>query len=393
MGKKPLTLEEKRKLLKKTNEEIEKKFKIDTSTFISGNDIEDIEFYPFGIATLDNALGGGVGKGKQFEVYGEPSTGKSTVVLQLIANTLKNDPNATALYFDQEGAAATKQRMIDLGIDMDRLEYSGPGIAEQKLTVLKEKVKSGLFNIIVIDSTNFLVPEEEDTTTKGVNATGGTMAEVARLLSKFTRQMNGPLNENKASLIYISQVRDNPGAFSRPGAPKPQSIGCGKAVGFAVSQRLELKKGEILTEGSGDDAIEVGRKVKFKVVKNKITTPNIKGETVFTYAKGFDAEKDAEYFLYDEFVAQSNPAFVQLSKIKWQFTNPATGKITEIKGKSHIIEDLKAAGEYEAALNVAKMDARNKAKNTSSGSDFYNISAADVLGESQEISETSDVED
>lgn len=393
MGKKTLTLEEKRKLMKKANAEIEKKFKVDTSTFISANDMEATEFYPFGIATIDNACGGGVGKGKQFEIYGEFSAGKSSIVLQLIANTFKNDPNATALYYDQEGAAATKERMIELGIDMERLTYSGPGEAEEKLTILKEQVKQGLYNIVVIDSTNTLVPEDENNTNKGVNATGATMAEVARLLSKFTRQMNGPLFENKTSLIYISQTRDNPGAFAAPGMPKPVSIGCGKAVGFAVSQRLELKKGETITEGEGDNKREIGRKVKFKVVKNKLSTPNIKGETVFTYANGFDEEKDAEYFLLDEFIAQANPAFRQESKIKWSFTNPSTGKVTEIKGKSNIISALKEAGEFEAALNVAKMDAKSKAKNTANGSDFYNVSVADVLGETLEIDEQDDSEE
>ena len=389
MGIKKLTLAEKKKLLEATKKEIEKKYKIDMSSFINAKEMDATQYYPFGIATLDNALGGGVGVGKQMEIYGEFSAGKSSVVLQLIANTLKNDPDATALYYDQEGAAATKERMEQLGIDMDRLDYVGPGNAEERLTAVKEQVKKGLYNIVVIDSTNTLVPEEEDQTNKGVNATGATMAEVARLLSKFTRQMNGPLFETKTSLVYISQTREKPGAFSRPGMPAPVAIGCGKAVGFAVSQRLELKKGEELTEND----MPIGRKVKFKVVKNKLSTPNIKGETIFTYAKGFDAEKDAEYFLLDEFIAQANPAFQQISKVKWSFTNPTTGKVTEIKGKGNIIADLKAAGEYEAALNVAKMDAKNKAKNNGIGSDFYNVDTATVLGETLEIGEQSDVEE
>ena len=355
------------------------------NTLVTGNKIKSVEFYSTGNSIIDSVLGGGIAKGRMFSVYGEYSCGKTTIALQTIATNMKKDPDFTALYLDQESALDVKYAQA-LGCDMDRLIVMDACEAEVGCNAIREAIREGAFNIVVIDSTNALAPQVE----LGKDVAGNSsIGATAKLLSVFCRQIIGPMNKTGTSLICIEQVRDKVGAMVMPGMPTPVTIGSGKAVGFYCSQRLELKKGKPLKEGSGDNEVQIGNTVKVKAVKNKVSKPNLKGEVVVCYGKGFDAE------LADSMFLMESGTIERVNARKYSYTD-ITGKVHEIVGKDNVIPYLKDNGLFQEALDRAKGIFVNQ--KTTEGSESYTIEDVDgsqknVVIADEEVTATQALED
>ena len=108
---------------------------------------------------LDIALGvGGVPRGRIIEIYGPESSGKTTLMLHIVANAQKG--GGTAAFIDAEHALdPTYARK--LGVNVDELLVSQPDHGEQALEIADTLVRSGAVDIIVIDSVAALVPKAE----------------------------------------------------------------------------------------------------------------------------------------------------------------------------------------------------------------------------------------
>ena len=333
-----MTIEEKMKRLGNLNKAFEKKYS--DKMIIKGNEVEAVEFYSTGIPSLDTILGGGWAKKRIGSVYGEYSSGKTTHVLQTIAYNQKIDPTFMALYLDQESALDIEY-CKSLGIDIDRFQVIPSDKAEKNLDALRTVIDEGIYNMIIVDSSNALVPNVE--LEKDVSSTA-SVGTVAKLLSTFTRMILGPLNksESKTALIFIEQTRDKIGAMAMNGVV-PQTIGCGKAVGFYASQRLEFKKGKPITEG--DETI--GNVTKAKCVKNKVGKPYAKVEVPMVAGKGFDVDMDNQMFIINSGIVE------RLNNVKWAYTTN-NGETIEIKGKDNIISTLKENGLFDEAFENAK---------------------------------------
>lgn len=349
-----MTIEEKMKKLVSLNKTFEKKYS--DKMIINGDEVEKVEFYSTGIPSLDTILGGGWAKKRIGSVYGEYSSGKTTHVLQTIAYNQKIDPSFMALYLDQENALDIEYAK-SLGIDMNRFQVIPSDIAEKNLDVLRTVINEGIYNIIVVDSTNALVPNVE--LEKDVSSTS-SIGTVAKLLSTFTRMILGPLNksESKTSLICIEQTRDKVGAMAMNGIV-PQVIGCGKAVGFYASQRLEFKKGKPITEGEET----IGNTTKAKCVKNKVAKPFAKVEVPMVFGKGFDVEMDNQLFIINSGIVE------RINTQKWSYTSN-NGDIIEIRGQKNIIPTLKENGLFDEAFENAK---KKVFSNTDSKSEYVGI--------------------
>lgn len=332
-----MTLEEKMKKLKFVTGELEKKHK--TKMLVKGTDVEKVDFYTTGIPSIDAILNGGLAKGRISSVYGEFSAGKTTFILQTIAHNMKLDPSFMALFIDQE-ASLDIEYCKSLGIDMDRFQVMESDKAEKNLDALRTVLDEGIFNIVVIDSTNALVPSSE--LEKDVNA-NSSIGSVAKLLSVFIRMILGPLNKTKTHLCCLEQTRDKIGAVTMVGMPTPQQIGTGKSVGFYASQRLELKRGAPIKEG---DEI-LGHTTKVKCVKNKVGKPFAKVEVPMVSGKGFDVEMDNQLFIINSGIVE------RLNNVKWSYVSN-NGEIIEIKGQKNIIPTLKEKGLYDEAFENAK---------------------------------------
>lgn len=354
-----------------------------SATMIEGHDLPATEFYSTGIPSIDLALGGGWAKRRMGSVYGEFSSGKSTIALQTIAYNQSIDPNFTALYVDQE-TALDKKYCEALGIDMNRFIIVPANEAEVSLDVVRNAIREGLFNFVVIDSTNSLAPQQE--LSKDVSANAG-IGIVAKLLSVWCRQILGPLYRTGTHCLCVEQTRDKVGAMVMPGMPQPVTIGAGKAVGFYCSQRLEFKKLKRVEEG--DAAIGTG--IRVTCVKNKVAQPFMKIETNIRFGKGFDVEMDKQNFITSQILdlrdAKDEALSIEKSKggrivrynnVTYFYTTNA-GETLKIKSKE-LWETLAPYMDevYENSKKWAFASAAGKTEATVSD---YNIDASEISGE------------
>ena len=139
--------------------QIEKKFGKGSVMRLGDRTAVDVDVIPSGSLTLDKALGiGGYPKGRIIEIYGPESSGKTTLTLHAIAQAQKQ--GGKAAFIDAEHAIDPVYAK-NLGVDIDELILSQPDSGEQALEIAEMLVRSGVIDLIVIDSVAALVPQVE----------------------------------------------------------------------------------------------------------------------------------------------------------------------------------------------------------------------------------------
>ncbi len=220
---------------------------------------EKVDVIPTGCLALDMALGvGGVPRGRIVEIYGPESSGKTTVSLHIVAQAQKM--GGLAGFIDAEHALDPTYA-ARLGVDVNNLYVSQPDNGEQALDILNNLVRSGAFDVIVVDSVAALTPKAEIDGEMG-DAHVGLQA---RLMSQALRMLTAIVNKTKTCVIFINQLRQKIGVMFG----NPETTAGGVALKFYSSVRLDVRKGEIIKEG--DTAI--GARTRVKVVKNKVAPP------------------------------------------------------------------------------------------------------------------------
>ena len=159
-----------------------------------------VEMITSGCYGIDKALGGGYPKGRIIEVYGPESSGKTTLCLHAIAEAQKN--GKTCAFIDVEHAL-DPEYCAALGIDMDKLVTSQPDSGEEALNIAEMLIRSGAFEIIVIDSVAALVPEAE---LKG-EIGDSHMGLQARMMGQTLRKITGITHKSGTTVFFINQIR------------------------------------------------------------------------------------------------------------------------------------------------------------------------------------------
>ena len=220
---------------------------------------EKIDVIPTGSISLDNALGvGGYPKGRIIEIFGPESSGKTTFALHAIAEAQKQ--GGYAAFIDAEHALDPSYAKA-LGVDIDNLILSQPDNGEQALEIVDALVRSNAIDIIVIDSVAALVPQAEIEGEMGDSHVGLQ----ARLMSQALRKLTGVLAKSKTVAIFINQLREKVGIMFG----NPETTPGGRALKFYSSVRIDVRKGDVIKDGSE----VIGVHTKAKIVKNKVAPP------------------------------------------------------------------------------------------------------------------------
>ena len=97
---------------------------------ISANDIESVDpskMISTGLIPLDLAFGGGITRGRTYEISGPESHGKSTLCDSVVASWLKTNKHALCLRIESE-STMDKIRCKMIGIDLSRVcQFCGAG--------------------------------------------------------------------------------------------------------------------------------------------------------------------------------------------------------------------------------------------------------------------------
>lgn len=248
-----------------------------------------------GNLALDEILSiGGLPEGRMCELYGPPSSGKTTCALQVAGEAqrtiIDTKSDQHILYMDYEHAL-DKKYTKNLGLDLehDSVILAQPTSLEKGAQLTRDLVNTGKIKLIVWDSVAEALPEamaEGDSDQHFV-------AVRARLMSQFLQQINPFLYKNDCTAIFLNHVMEAIPMGYAPGPPKKKTPG-GEALKFYSSVRLEFTQVKAVKSkrfnplSNAMEDVTTSADVKVKVVKNKVGDPNRECILRVRYGMGFD---------------------------------------------------------------------------------------------------------
>lgn len=238
-------------------------------TILCGNTIQmEFDIVDTGSIALNAAIGiGGAPRGRIMEIVGPESSGKTTLLLELIANAQKAGIKCAMIDMEHHLSGAYAQ---SLGVNLDELILSQPLYGESAMKIAEELIKTKEVGLVAVDSVAALVPKSE--VESGVG--DPKMAGIARIMSQALRVINPLVEVNNVLLIFTNQIRSNPGGMV---AEEPTG---GKALRFYAGVRLDMRRIK-------NDRNEEMSRTKIKVLKNKVGKPFSEIEIDLIWGEGF----------------------------------------------------------------------------------------------------------
>lgn len=231
----------------------------------------------------------GLVRGRTYEIFGEESSGKTTLCLHAIAQAQSADE--IAAFVDAEQALDVEYAE-NLGINQDKLLFTQPDYGEQALDVVEKFVDLGV-RLIVVDSAAALLPLDE----LEANMEKAHIGLQARMMSKFLRKTTPKIAKSNSTVLFINQTRQKIGVMFG----NPETTPGGNALKFYSSIRLRCSlstaakraiKGSTGSILDDEDKKRLGSIMTIRIPKNKVAPPFRECEIPLYYGKGLDLVKD-----------------------------------------------------------------------------------------------------
>lgn len=352
------------KTLEKTLETIAKQFSGFKTFGVSESNSEAIST---GHDELDEMLTQGARGfylGGVIELCGSSSSGKTSLAMRTAGNAQRD--GHYCCWFDCEASFEPNLALLN-GCDPTKLVM--PELVEKTsdedfvirdsakiLEMVYKAVVSNSFGLVVLDSVAGLMPQRILAENFDPNSMG--MAELARNMAQFLPKITMACSETKTSVIFINQLRDQPGVmygdrFHTPG---------GKSLNFFAHQRVSVEKikskeGRVLSNDENGNEVVIGHYARINIFKNRKAPPAI--DTVIEVPIYY-----REYFPDDAKKAYDVARKLQVVSIR---NNILTWKtedeiILQCEGESGFLESMRQA-KFEPRLAAACVDAANSEKN------------------------------
>ena len=358
------------------------------------------EFVKTGLLSVDIVLGGkGIPMGKLIDVSSESGLGKSTLLLH-IAKSLC-DQGHKCVWIDSECALSDS---ILNGIDNANnapvgplMKYKDEGMFEIFTVssyaaveeILDMLMPQGDFKFYFIDSlTNitseaFLKSTVYDKDAKSVDSV--TVAEDARVQSKFMKKVKVFAKQYMATIFFVSQQRTyiNMGYGGKPSGAVRAG---GKAIKYNMDGMIDIiNLGEIKEKKitlNGEEEIKVGRNIALYIQeKCRFGPGNVKVPAVIYYGKGYSNASTLRRFMETKQVADGNKLVPMLSNSGRSYTIRLGDEKIKLDGGNAVKEYIKE--NFDKILSF--FDASDFALVQEDFNEALQNSSADSLGDDFDV--------
>jgi len=246
---------------------------------------------------------GGLPRGRVTELFGPPSSGKTTTALQAAA--LVQRAGRRVVFMDHE-RSLDERYLRALGVDPDlACEDGGPAFVYMQPRSLEEGANAvrGLLpftDLVITDSVAAMVTENELEAKTGK----AEFAARAKAMHQYMRQVTGPAAETNTALVFLNHVQEvidtSPmGQQMKARGITRQTTPGGTALKFYASLRMSYKQignvratryDPVLNE---EVSVPAQTKTLVTVVKNKVGNPFGQAEVRVRFGTGFSNEWSA----------------------------------------------------------------------------------------------------
>ena len=265
----------------------------DAGSIIVRVGIEELEYerIPFTSPMMNYCTFGGIPKGRLIEFYGPEHGGKTTTLLDIIANYQNQYPDDVILFADIENTY-DEEWAKTMGVDSSKIIFIHPENegAEQILQGILDLVATGTIGLALLDSIGAMISDKEMENDLDEAAYAG----ISGPMTKFSKKMQMYCRKYGTTFIATNQERDNignPNPYAEPKTPG------GRTWKFLCSMRLRFTQGKYLDEKgnelSNNAESPVAMKVMMKVKKLKTGKPTRRiGSYTLDFETGIDYIKD-----------------------------------------------------------------------------------------------------
>ena len=300
--------------------QIEKDYKESVRTDYSLTSNYDV--VPSGSLAFDIMTGiGGWPLGRLCILSGVESSGKTLMSLKAIAQAQKLGHRAAFLDLEH---TFDEKRAIQLGVDVNELDYFQIKDLETGGDILHRIVSSGEYGITVFDSVNgaSVKPIEEG------SMEDRAIGYKAKIMSNIMMKCCGTASFNKTLMLFIAQWRESLDPY------KPVVLPGGKAFAHASSLTTILRSKK---DKENDNSLVIHAKVH----KNKMAPPFKECEFIVNYNGQIDEESE----IIDILTSKENRALFDIEQAGAYYTMPEAifGVGTNrFQGTNNIVKALKA---------------------------------------------------
>jgi len=273
-----------------------------SNPFVTLNDddfLKPLPHIPTGSIMIDYLMGGklnrygvapcpGFPKGKIVNLYGQESSGKTTLSLMVAASVIAT--GGTVVYIDWENAIVPSYAK-SLGVpieDKHHFMLCQPETLEQGAAIIYACAERGV-DLIVIDSVGAGVPQAVLDQTIDEKGKQGRVGAMAQLWSNMLPQFRNKIMRSGSCIVGISQLRKSINTTGHGPAPAPAAQG-GEAWKFYSDIRFGLrrlnmeksKEWDAMAHSSKEE-IATGAKIRAKADKCKVSA--MQGREVDFYIK------------------------------------------------------------------------------------------------------------